>query len=196
MNQLINSEKYLKEDFNKALETLRAGNIILFPTDLEWAYGCDATNTAAVDKLFEVGNGLLNTKTTLLIDQPGKLQSFLHEVPEMAWDLIELSEQPLTIYFSGIKNLATQLMGENKQTGFRITADKFSMDLCLRFRNPILTLAPVSERKKSYKSFSEINEKLKELADYVVEYGQNKSITEKKHAQILLEKGNKFKLLD
>lgn len=183
-----------RDDINKALEALRNGGTILFPTDTVWAIGCDATNDKAVQKVLAIKN---DSETSLwaLIDNPAKLQSYLDEVPDMAWDLIELSEKPLTIIYPDAKNLACSLTGKDNSVGLRVTNESFSKNLCSRFRNPIAITAAQSGDKKTATSFSSISEKIKSAVDYIVTFRQNEHTGSDQSSLIKLGKGNIIEII-
>src|SRR5690606_28332485 len=96
----------LKDEVNKALEVLRSGGIILYPTDTIWGIGCDASNEEAVNRVYQLKGRSESKSLIILLDTDAKLLSYVREVPEMAYDLIEFAEHPLTIIYSGAKNLA------------------------------------------------------------------------------------------
>src|SRR5665811_2377050 len=109
------------EDIIKAVEVLRSGGVILYPTDTIWGIGCDATNPEAVKRIYEI-KGRQDTKSMLvLMENPNLLNSYISEVPEIAWELIEVADTPLTIIYPGAKNLAANLLAKDGSIGIRIT---------------------------------------------------------------------------
>ncbi len=91
--------RYSREDMSKALETLRNGGVILYPTDTIWGLGCDATNPEAVEKIYLL-KGRAESKAMLaLVGSEGQLQSYVAHIPEISWDLIESAVEPLTIIY-------------------------------------------------------------------------------------------------
>lgn len=191
----MNSAFDFREDIVKCVDALRAGGIILYPSDTEWSLGCDATNAAAVQKLFELINKNDAYNSTVLIDIPSKLQTYLEEVPEMAWDLIELSEKPLTIIYSEPKNLAINLYSSDNTIAIRVSKDEFSRNLCTRFRNPIVAVSPNLKDNKKPLVFSQIDKELISKLDYVVSFKQNETNIPTQPSIISLGKGNLFKLI-
>ena len=129
----------IEEDIKKACEVMRNGGVILYPTDTIWGIGCDATNEEAVKKVYDLKKRADNKAMLVLIDNPVKLQTYVEDVPEIAWDLIEASDKPLTIIYDKGKNLAANLLGENGSIGIRISKEQFSRDLCFRFRKPLVS---------------------------------------------------------
>ena len=132
----------MHEEIIKTLEILRSGGVILYPTDTVWGLGCDATNEVAVKRIFDIKKRADAKAMLVLIDNPGKLQSYVDEVPDIAWDLIEMSEKPLTIIYPQARNLAPNLVAEDKSIGIRVTNEEFSKKLCAQFKNPLSPLRP------------------------------------------------------
>ena len=119
----------MQEDIQKAIEVLKAGGIILYPTDTIWGIGCDATNEEAVKKIYELKQRDDSKSMIILLDNPAKLQTYVQEVPDIAWDLIDLTDTPLTIIYDGAKNIAFNLISEDGTIGIRITDELFSREL-------------------------------------------------------------------
>ena len=109
----------MRDDIQKALEVLRKGGLILYPTDTIWGIGCDATNEEAVKKLYALKRRDDRQSMLVLIDRPEQLQAYVREVPNIAWDLIELSDRPLTLIYDGAKNLAPNLIASDGSIGIR-----------------------------------------------------------------------------
>ncbi len=162
----------MNEDLKKAIEVLKQGGIILYPTDTIWGIGCDATNEKAVEKLYNIKQRDKSKSMLILLDNPAKLQTYIQEVPDIAWDLIDLSDKPLTIIFSGAKNLAANLISSDGTIGVRITSEDFSRDLCQRFRKPIVSTSANIAGESSPQNFNQIQPEIIDLVDYVVKYRQ------------------------
>ena len=113
---------------------MAAGGTILYPTDTIWGIGCDATNEKAVQRVYELKRRADNKAMLVLMDSEAKLDRYVSDVPDIAWDLISVSDKPLTIIYSSAKNLATNLLGADGSVGIRITNEEFSKKLCERFR--------------------------------------------------------------
>lgn len=162
----------LKEEINKALEILKSGGIILYPTDTVWGLGCDATNIEAVAKVYALKNRADSKSMIILLDTDRKIQSYVSEVPDVAYDLIEFSEKPLTIIYSGAKNLAANLINEDGSIGIRIPKHNFCEQLIQRFRKPIVSTSANISGDPSPGNFSEINQEIIDGVDYVVDLEQ------------------------
>ena len=164
------------EDISKACDVLKKGGIILYPTDTIWGIGCDATNEDAVQRVFALKKRPDSKAMLVLIDNPAKLEAYVSEVPEMAWDLIELTDKPLTIIYSEGKNLAVSLLAEDRSIGIRVTEEFFSKKLCERFRKPLVSTSANISGQPSPSSFDEISEEVKNGVDYIVGYRREELI--------------------
>ncbi len=169
------AERYDREDFQKALEVLTEGGLILYPTDTVWGIGCDASNADAVAKLLQLKHRPTGKPLIVLVDQAGKIPQYIREMPELAWDLTELSEKPLTIVYEGAKNMAANAVATDGSIGIRVTRELFSQALCQRFRKPIVSTSANISGKSTPKSFMEIDEGIINGVDYVVKYRQEES---------------------
>jgi len=185
----------MQEEIKKAVEVLRSGGVILYPTDTIWGLGCDATNENAVKRIFEIKRRADTKAMLVLIDNPAKLQSYVEEVPDMAWDLIELSEKPLTIIYPNAKNLAKNLVAPDKTIGIRVTGENFSRNLCAQFRNPIVSTSANISGVATPANFSQISEDIKSAVDYVVNFRQDDLSKPTPSSIIKLGKGGLFQLI-
>ena len=163
----------MTEDIKKACEVMAAGGIILYPTDTIWGIGCDATNEKAVQRVYELKRRADNKAMLVLMDSEAKLDRYVSDVPDIAWDLISVSDKPLTIIYSSAKNLATNLLGADGSVGIRITNEEFSKKLCERFRKPLVSTSANVSGEPSPANFSEVSEVIKEGVDYSVSYRQD-----------------------
>lgn len=162
----------MTEDIKKACEVLQAGGLILYPTDTIWGIGCDATNDEAVQKVYDLKRRMDHKAMLVLIDNPIKLETYVSEVPEITWELIEVADKPLTIIFSGARNLSSKLLGEDGSVGIRVTREEFSRRLCERFRKPLVSTSANITGEVFPSHFAEIPDVIKEGVDYIVGYRQ------------------------
>ncbi len=161
------------EDIKKACEVMAAGGLILYPTDTIWGIGCDATNEEAVRRVYELKRRSDHKAMLLLMDSSAKLNYYVQEVPDVAWDLIELADSPLTVIYSGARNVAPNLLAADGSVGIRITQEEFSHKLCERFRKPLVSTSANVSGDPSPANFSEISETIKAGVDYIVRYRQD-----------------------
>lgn len=162
----------MNDDIKKACDVMQAGGLILYPTDTIWGIGCDATNPQAVQKVFDLKQRADNKALLVLLDSPSKLDFYVSEVPDIAWDLIEMSLEPLTIIYSQGRNLASNLISSDGSIGIRITKEEFSKSLCERFRKPIVSTSANISGMPSPANFSEISEEIRRGVDYIVRFRQ------------------------
>jgi L-threonylcarbamoyladenylate synthase len=160
------------EDIKEALVTLRNGGVILYPTDTIWGLGCDPTNPSAVEKIFRIKSREPGKSLLILVDGEAMLERYVSEVPEIAWELTGVTDDPLTIIYPGGKNLAPGVCNEDGSVGIRICRDEFCRTLIENFRKPIISTSANVSGKSSPQIFSEIEELVILKADYVVKYRQ------------------------
>lgn len=163
----------MTEDIQKACEIMQAGGIILYPTDTIWGIGCDATNEKAVQKVYELKKRTDNKAMLVLTDSSAKLSMYVSDMPDIAWDLIEVADKPLTIIYPHAKNLASNLLGEDGSVGIRVTNEEFSRKLCERFRRPLVSTSANVSGEPSPGIFSEVSDSIKNGVDYIVKYRQD-----------------------
>ncbi|MFO7844022.1 MAG: L-threonylcarbamoyladenylate synthase [Bacteroidales bacterium] len=163
----------MQEDLKKALDVLKKGGVILFPTDTVWGIGCDATNKKAVERIYRIKQRSDQKSMLVLLDHAGKLSSYVKEVPDIAWDLIDLADKPLTIIYPQAQNLAQNLMAPDGTIGIRITQEPFTQKLIERFRKPIVSTSANISGEKSPGNYQDINPQIIDFVDYVVHWRQN-----------------------
>ncbi|MDL2247199.1 threonylcarbamoyl-AMP synthase [Bacteroides sp. OttesenSCG-928-J23] len=183
------------EEIKKACQVMYEGGVILYPTDTIWGLGCDATNPDAVKRVYQIKQRMDSKAMLVLVDSAVKVDFYVEEVPDVAWDLIELSDKPLTIIYSGARNLATNLLGEDGSVGIRVTTESFSKQLCQRFRKAIVSTSANISGQPSPANFSEITEEVKSAVDYIVSYRQEDMSRPKPSGIIKLGKGGVIKIL-
>ena len=161
------------EDINKACEILSAGGLILYPTDTIWGIGCDATNEEAVRKVYKLKQRMDSKAMLVLTDSTAKLNNYVEEVPDQAWDLVDLATKPLTIIYPKAKNLPACLVAEDGSIGIRVSSEEFSRKLCERFRKPLVSTSANVSGTPAPAVFSEITEEIRNGVDYIVKYRQD-----------------------
>ena len=184
-----------QEDLKKAVEVLRQGGVILYPTDTIWGLGCDATNPDAVQKIFGIKQREDSKSMLVLIENQNMLNSFVREVPEVAWQLIEVADKPLTIIYPGAKNLAHNLIASDGSIGIRVTSELFTEHLIQRFRRPIVSTSANLAGKPAPQNFDEISDEILSAADYVVQYRQDEKIRTSPSSIIKLGTGGQIEII-
>ena len=174
---------------------MREGGVILYPTDTIWGIGCDATNEDAVRRVYEIKQRQDSKAMLVLVDSSVKVDFFVQDVPEVAWDLIDLADKPLTIIYSGARNLAANLLAEDGSVGIRVTNEDFSKRLCQQFRKAVVSTSANISGQPSPRNFSEISEEVKSAVDYIVGYRQEEMSNPKPSSIIKLDKGGVIKII-
>jgi L-threonylcarbamoyladenylate synthase len=161
--------RYQREDLQEALRVLRAGGVILYPTDTIWGIGCDATNADAVARVYAIKKRVDSKAMLVLLDGAGKLQGYMEKVPETAWMLLEANagQRPMTIIYPQAKNLAHNLLAEDGSIGIRITEEPFSKALCEQLRKPIVSTSANFSGEPAAQRFDQISGELLKAVDYV-----------------------------
>ncbi len=185
----------MNDDIVKALEVLQSGGIILYPTDTIWGIGCDATNAGAVKKIYEIKRREDSKSMLVLMENINLLERYVEEVPEMAYDLIELSEKPMTIIYSGAKNLAPNLVAQDGSIGIRVSGETFTQRLIQRFKKPIVSTSANISGEPSPANFSEISQEIIDAVDYVVEYRQDDTTPASPSCIVKLGVGGEIEIL-
>lgn len=185
----------MNDEIKRACQVLNEGGIILYPTDTIWGIGCDATNPEAVSRVYELKQRADSKAMLVLVDSPVKVDFYVSDVPEVAWDLIELTDRPLTIIYDGARNLAPNLLAEDGSVGIRVTAEDFSKRLCQRFRRAIVSTSANMSGEPSPASFADISPELKAAVDYVVNFRQRDRTQPKPSSIIKLGRGGEVKII-
>lgn len=185
----------MKTELENALEVLKSGGTVLYPTDTIWGIGCDATNPAAVEKVFLLKGRSEAKSLIILLDNDARISSYVNQVPDVAYDLIEFAENPLTIIFSNAKNLAPGVINADGSVGIRIVRHQFCKDLIQRFRKPIVSTSANVSGNASPANFSEIDKRIRSGVDYVVNLEQDLASTKKPSTIIKLGPGGEFSFI-
>jgi len=162
-----NSKELREEDIRAAIEVLRQGGTILYPTDTIWGIGCDATNAEAVKKVFAIKQREDSKALICLVDSAGRLQRYVRNVPDVAWDIIDLALKPTTVILNGAVNLAPNLLAEDGSVGLRVTQEVFSQQLCYRFQKAIVSTSANISGQPSPQTFADISDEIKNAVDYI-----------------------------
>jgi len=185
----------MKEDISKALDVLYNGGLILYPTDTIWGIGCDATNEEAVKKVYALKRRADNKALITLVDSPVKVEFYVQDMPSLAWDLIEMANKPLTIIYDEARNLAPNLIGEDNSIAIRVTNEKFSKELCKRYRKAIVSTSANISGVPSPQNFDEISDIIKKGVDYIVKFRQDDQQKAAPSSIIKLGKGGEIKII-
>lgn len=185
----------MRTEIEKALNTLKSGGVILYPTDTVWGLGCDATNEEAVVKINSIKNRTSDKSFIILLDNDSKIQSYVNDVPDVAYDLIEYAENPLTIIFSGAKNLAKSVINADGTVGVRVVKHDFCQQLLQRFRKPITSTSANISGDPTPLFFDDISEEIKDAVDYIVDWEQELRVPKKASTIMKLAPGGQFSFI-
>lgn len=178
------TQKQIAEDIKTAVQTLRRGGLILYPTDTIWGIGCDASNEDAVRRIFQLKQREDSKAMICLVDNANRMQRYLRQVPDVAWDLVEFAEKPLTLILDGAVNLAPSLIAEDGSVGIRVTRENISHELCYRYERAIVSTSANISGAPSPSCFAEISEEIKKGVDYIMLSRQN-DLSKSKPSQII-----------
>ena len=168
-----------EEDIKNAVEVLRKGGVILYPTDTVWGIGCDATNAEAVKRVYDIKQRDDSKAMICLVDSDARLQRYVRNVPDVAWQLIdslkapegeqaeEGTSKPTTIILDGAVNLAPNLIAEDGSIALRITQESFSKELCYRFQKALVSTSANISGEPAAQNYCDIDPRIIEQVDYV-----------------------------
>ncbi|GBU08351.1 threonylcarbamoyl-AMP synthase [Bacteroidales bacterium] len=160
----------MNEEIKRTCSVLLKGGLILYPTDTIWGIGCDATNPAAVQRIYEIKQREDAKSMLVLIDSSARLDYYLSEYPDIALDLIDLSDKPLTIIYPGARNLAANLLADDGSIGIRVAKEPFSHQLCRQFKRAIVSTSANISGQASPSNYSQISSEIINAVDYIVDY--------------------------
>ena len=160
-----------EEDIKNAVEVLRKGGVILYPTDTVWGIGCDATNAEAVKRVYEIKQRDDSKALICLVDSDARLQRYVRNVPDVAWQLLDSlkdsDSKPTTLVLDGAINLAPNLIAEDGSIGMRITQEPFSKELCYRFQKALVSTSANISGEPAAQNYQDIDPRILEAVDYV-----------------------------
>ena len=160
-----------EEDIKKAVETMRKGGVILYPTDTVWGIGCDATNVDAVKRVYAIKQRDDSKALICLVDSDARMQRYFRTVPDVAWQLVdslkESDAKPTTLILDGAINLAENLIADDGSVGIRITNEPFSKELCYRLQKAIVSTSANISGEPAAQNYCDIDPRIIEAVDYV-----------------------------
>jgi len=185
----------MKQEVEKAVSVLKKGGIIIYPTDTVWGIGCDATNNKAVQEIFKLKKRLSQKSMIVLICEPDNIKNIVEEVPEIAFDLMESWDRPLTIVYDNAKNLAKSLISDDKTIGVRVSRSDFNKALIKELGRPIVSTSANFSGQPTPISFNEIDEKLLKRVNYVVDLERDFDVEVKPSTVIRIYPDGNFDVL-
>lgn len=164
-----------RQAIDEALLVLNRGGVILYPTDTVWGLGCDATNSEAVRRIYEIKHRADSKAMLSLTDAIGRVDYYFENVPEIAWDLWDVADKPLTLILPRARNVAPELIAEDGTMGMRITKEEVSRTLCARLKRPLVSTSANISGQPTARCFADISEEVKQAVDYIIPLRQNEN---------------------
>lgn len=184
-----------REDISAAIDCLRKGAVILYPTDTVWGIGCDATDEEAVRRIFKIKQRAEAKAMISLVDSEAMLERYTDNVPEVAWQLLEEAVDPLTIVFDHPVRLAPSLLAPDGSAAFRITSEAYSRELCRRLRHPLVSTSANISGAPTPRFFAEIAPQVIDAMDYVATYRRDDTTPRKSSSVIKISDDSSFTIL-
>ncbi len=184
-----------EEDLKKAVEIMKRGGVILYPTDTVWGIGCDATNNEAVKRVYEIKRREDSKAMICLVDSDVRLQRYVRNMPDVAWDLLTLPDTPTTVILDNIGGLADNLYAEDGSLGVRITQEEFSKKLCWMMQKPIVSTSANISGEPAAQNYCDISEEILSAVDYVCESRRNEHRPHKASSVIKLTKDGEVTII-
>ncbi len=160
------------KDIEQALEILKRGGIILYPTDTIWGLGCDATNAAAVDRIYTLKRRPTSKSMIVLVAEERDVLQYVAGLDMQIFEYLEKTERPTTVIYEGAIGLADNVVNEDGSVAIRIVKDEFCRHLVKRFRKPIVSTSANISGQSSSGLYKDIPEEIKNEVDYQVKYRQ------------------------
>ncbi len=202
----MEERRYEKEDLQEAVRVLRAGGIIVYPTDTVWGIGCDATNAEAVARIYALKQREDSKSMLVLLDSAAKLNYYITDIPEAADMLLGLmdegvkglmdeSQKPLTIIYPNARNLAPNLIAEDGSIGIRITNEAFSKALCAQLKHPIVSTSANISGHPTARFFAEIEQEILDGSDYICHFRRDDDCPAEPSSIIKINSDGSFKVI-
>lgn len=161
------SESVFRDDIREAVRVMQSGGVILYPTDTIWGIGCDACNEDAVRRVFEIKRRAEAKSVISLVDSEVKVEFYVRSVPDVAWQLWECADEPLTLVLDGARNLASGVIASDGSVALRVTREAFSRQLCMRMKRAVVSTSANIAGEPAPRCFSEISPEIIQAVDYV-----------------------------
>lgn len=185
----------IQEEVNKAVEVLKRGGIILYPTDTVWGIGCDATNSEAVAKIYALKGSVNKKGMIVLVDTAVNVGRYIRRVPEVAYDLMELTDKPLTLILDGAVGVAENLIPEEGSLAVRVPDHDFCRRVVARLRRPLVSTSANFSGEPTPTRFEEIVEGIKEGVDMIIDPRFEGNPTRKPSSIMMIKEDGEFKIL-
>lgn len=185
----------LQEEVNKTVEALKAGKSILYPTDTIWGLGCDATNPEAVQKIYSIKERDENKAMLILIWKIEQLRDYVEKIPDIAWDIVDFAEKPLTVIYPKGKKVAPNVLAKDGSIAIRLVRDEFCQSVLKKFNKAIVSTSANLSSKPSAPTFRDIDPVIINSVDHVVQYRQNDTSVASPSVLMKIELNGEIKFL-
>jgi L-threonylcarbamoyladenylate synthase len=162
-------EEDLKQEIEAAVKVLKEGGVILYPTDTVWGIGCDAADREAVARVFEIKERADAKSLITLVADADMIGRYVKVIPQMAIELIEVNDKPMTIIYPGAMGLAENVVAEDGSVGIRIPQSEFCRQLCRRFGGAIVSTSANFSGEEAPATFEDINASILDAVDHIVD---------------------------
>ena len=164
----------MNTEIHNAYEVIKNGGIILYPTDTVWGIGCDATNEEAVKKIYALKQREETKSMIVLLNGERMMYNVFKDIPEVAWQILDLSEKPTTLILDNPRNVAKNIVAEDNTLGVRIVTEPFCFKLMERMKKPLVSTSANISGMFTPKTFKEISPEIIKGVDYVVNLQHDK----------------------
>lgn len=164
----------INTEVHNAFKVIQNGGIILYPTDTVWGIGCDATNPEAVAKIYALKQREESKSMICLMNGEKMMYNIFKDIPAVAWEILDLSEKPTTLILDNPRNVAANIIAEDKTLGIRIVKEPFCFKLMERMKKPLVSTSANISGMFTPKSFKEISPEIIKGVDYVVNLQRDK----------------------
>ena len=185
----------MEKEIDKAIEVLKKGGTILYPTDTIWGIGCDATNSKAVQKVLKIKNRLKNFSFIILVEKDRRISDYVEQIPEITWDLLSGFDMPVTVIYPKAKNLAKNVMAKDGSIAIRVVKYEFCQRLIAKFGKPIVSTSANISGEHPPVMFKDISDELKKEVDYVVQIHRDKLSKVKASTIIKIKLNGEFDII-
>lgn len=184
-----------REAIAKAVEVMNQGGVILYPTDTVWGLGCDATNSKAVRRIYEIKRREDSKSMLCLTDAIGRVDYYFDRVPDIAWDLWDVADKPLTLILPRARNVAPELIAADGTMGIRITKEAVSNALCARLKRPLVSTSANISGEPTARCYADISDEIKQAVDYIVPLRQDEKANPAPSGIIKVDDGGVIKVI-
>lgn len=181
--------------YQEAIQSLKSGGVIIYPSDTLWALGCDARFDASIEKIFQIKNRPIDKGLILLISKIEQLNEYVEQVPDIAWDLVEFAEKPLTVIYPKGKNVSKHVLGPDGSIAIRLVKDEFCKGFLFRYQRAVVSTSVNVSGQASAIQFDDISPEIVNQVDYILKNEGSNKLTLKASKIVQLGIGGDYKVI-